>query len=128
ASFPSAADNDFELREQCYLGEKGTIDLSIVPADGLRVLSKTQPDDELKKRAALDQRPGDDTKLREVRLRFTVPTASPPPPVEPPAPPAPQPTAPPHDDGLSLRGLLFHTDYGFWLTMLMALVFGAAPA
>src|SRR5204862_5021350 len=33
-----------------------------------------------------------------------------------------------HDDTFSLLRLFLHTDHGFWLTMLLALAFGAAHA
>jgi ABC-type nickel/cobalt efflux system permease component RcnA len=128
ASFaPSVnGDNTLAFRDQTYFGEEGKVDVSLAIGDGLRINSKTVADDAVKKRALVEREPGDDDRLREVHVVFAIGSAettheaTPTPPVA-----APPPVAP---DDHSLFRLLMHADYGFWLTMLMACIFGAAHA
>ncbi len=129
-------ENDLALRDQTYLDEDGKIDVSLADDAGFDIRRKTVPDEAVKKRAPRDREPGDENRLRELRVAFLVPgtsppatpSAAPPPaPAAPAAPAAPEPPPETHDDHELLR-LLLHADYGFWLTMLMALAFGAAHA
>jgi nickel/cobalt transporter (NicO) family protein len=123
----SNGENTLLFRDQTYLGEEGNIDLTLANDAGFAIVSQTVPADALKKRAPLEREPGDDDRLREIRLVFldeATPRAA--------TPPAnPQAATPQagevHDDHVLWR-LLMHSDYGFWLTMVMALVFGAAHA
>lgn len=126
---------EFTFREQNYLLEPGLIHVSLVNETGLPFESKTQPDDALHKRAALNQlQPGDDDRLRALRAVVAPPVGAAP------RPPEPKATAPPktpeparsaqpdaHEDDHGFRRV-FQDDYGFWLTMLLAFVFGAAHA
>ena len=123
---------DFFFREQNYLFETGQIVLNLVNESGLTIESKTEPDDAFRKRAMDRPEPGDDERLREITVVFTAVKATPKiqldPPKKtetPPQPPEPKET---HEDSFSLLRLILHTEYGFWLTLFMAFVFGAAHA
>jgi ABC-type nickel/cobalt efflux system permease component RcnA len=124
AALRTGQDNELAFRDHSYLGEEGKIDLSLVAAPGLTIVSKSVPDEAVKQRALREREPGDDDRLRELRAVYTSGDA---PPAE--APLAERPTAASegHDD-YSLLRLFLHSDYGFWLTLLMATVFGAAHA
>jgi ABC-type nickel/cobalt efflux system permease component RcnA len=127
ASFPirTDKDNDLLFEDQTYLREDGKIDLTLTRGAGLAFRKETVPSESLRKRAPNEREPGDDAKLRELRVTFVAAdteAASLPDSSAEPTPPAPE-----HDDHVLLR-LFLHTDYGFWLTMLMAMVFGAAHA
>jgi ABC-type nickel/cobalt efflux system permease component RcnA len=121
-------ENKLLFRDHTYLGEEGKIDLSFLNDGGYAIQNKTVPDDAVKKRSPLERESGDDDKLREIRVVFlhkaAEPAAATPPQATPPAGPQAGET---HDDHVLWR-LLFHSDYGFWLTMLMAVIFGAAHA
>jgi ABC-type nickel/cobalt efflux system permease component RcnA len=130
ASFPvQPGENQLVVREHCYLGEEGKLDLSLAADAAVPVRSKVEPDEAIKKRSPLEREPGDDDKLREVRVAFLAPGAVPTAEETPPPAPAPRAAEPvTREDDHALWRLLLHTDYGFWLTMLMALAFGAAHA
>src|SRR5207247_2534552 len=72
ASLPlqAGAENELSFRDGSYLGEEGKIDLSFAETDALKIVHKTGPDDALKKRSLLEREPGDDDRLRELRVRF----------------------------------------------------------
>ncbi len=103
----------------------------------LRIIRAVVPDDALKKRSPLEHEPGDDDRLRALRVVFRLnerdakpqaaatPPAATPPAATPPA--ATPPAAAPHEES-SLVWLLLHTDYGFVVTMLIACVLGAGHA
>jgi ABC-type nickel/cobalt efflux system permease component RcnA len=123
ASFEPATDKQNELffRDGSYEQEEGKIDVSLVNEAGLTILHRTAPDEALKKRSLHE--PGDDDRLRELRVVLSGERGD-----APETAPAAKPQAPGnHDDAVLLR-LLFQSGYGFWLTMLMAAVFGAAHA
>ncbi len=127
-SFPIAAERPctFELEEKNYYDQAGQIVLHLVNEAGLRIEKEWMPDEAFRKRAAEQPEAGDDDRLRTVRLTFTPPASpqtsevlqtsevSPPRPAE--------------EESFSLLRLLLHTDYGFWLLMLMACLYGAAHA
>jgi ABC-type nickel/cobalt efflux system permease component RcnA len=119
-------DNELTFRDGTYLGDDGKIDVSLVNDAGFKIASLTAPDEALKKRSVLEREAGDDERLRTVRVAFS-PIAVAASPIAPPTSVAEQAAPPSHDDHVLLH-LLLHADYGFWLTMLMACVFGAAHA
>ena len=132
--FESAFDIDpsqkttFTFQEQCYLDQAGQIVLSFVNETGRAIESKTVPDEALLKRAATNELElGEQDRLRELTVVFA-PNAAP----APPTPEPPEAKEPPprelHGDSFSLLRLILHSDYGFWLTMLLAFGFGAAHA
>ena len=112
----------FLFREQNYYLEPGQIILSLVNETGLPTESVTVPDEAMRKSAI----EGDD-RLREITVVFGPSAAVAPPNVDepPPAKALPRDT---HDERFSLLRLLLQSDYGYWLTMLLALLFGAAHA
>jgi nickel/cobalt transporter (NicO) family protein len=131
----------FFFREQNYLLEPGQIVLSLVNETGLDIESKTEPDEALRKRANDRPEPGDDDRLREITVVFALVKTVPEPPApkatessapakEPPATQTPGPRAAKefHEDPFSLRRLIQDKKYGFWLVMILALLFGAAHA
>lgn len=130
-------ENEFEFREGNYYPpdlEKGSIDLSVMVEASWRIVSLTAPDDQLKKRAVQDQRPKDDGKLREVRVRFVSPAST----VIAEAPASKTEPGPeivrerPDDDHTGLKQLfldyLLRGKLSFWLVLLMATAFGAMHA
>ena len=125
-------ENSLNFRDGTYLFEDGKIDLSLSNDGGFAIISQSAPDQAVKKRSPLERDPGDDNKLREIRVVFlekAAESSAAPQSTQTAANPevtAPQ-SAETHDDHVLWR-LLLHSDYGFWLTMLMALVFGAAHA
>jgi nickel/cobalt transporter (NicO) family protein len=128
AAFAIEADrpNTFELQEKNYFDQAGQINLSLVNETGLSVISQAVPDDALRKRMAQQPEPGDEERLRTVRITFSpsqggeVSTSA--------APAAPTVAPLPHAEEYSLLRLFLHSDYGFWLLMLMAGAYGAAHA
>jgi ABC-type nickel/cobalt efflux system permease component RcnA len=130
AIFALLADGENKLlfRDHTYLGEEGKIDLSLAKDGGFAIVSQSVPDDAVKNRSPLEREPGDDDKLREIRVVFLDKSAAAPAATPQAATAAANPQAgEAHDDHVLWR-LLVHSDYGFWLTMLMALIFGAAHA
>jgi nickel/cobalt exporter len=117
----------FTFREQNYLLEAGQIVLSFVNETGLAIESKTEPTEAMRKRAMEKPEPGDEDRLREITVAFAANAAPAPPMVEQPATKEP-PIRESHDESFSLLKLILHSDNGFWLTLLLAFVFGAAHA
>jgi ABC-type nickel/cobalt efflux system permease component RcnA len=110
------------FREPNYDGEKGAIDLSLVAEKPITLLKVTQPDDELKKRASIDLRPGDEERLRTVKAMFqwSGEEGAPPKQAE-----SEESTSPePH----SLVDLLFETRRGLWVLLGLAAFLGAVHA
>lgn len=129
-------ENLVEFREGNYLLQEGRVDLAATVEGGWRIVSLIAPDDELKKRAVQDQKPGDDDRLREVRARFVSPhltdKATTPETKGEPPPSAPTPPAKLADDHTGLKTLLL--DYlvrgerSFWIILGLAALFGAIHA
>jgi ABC-type nickel/cobalt efflux system permease component RcnA len=125
----ASAKTTFFFEEKNYYLEEGLIVLSLVNETGLALESRTEPS------AALLVQQGnktldlaDEHKLRKITAVFG-PDAAPAPPETPAAePPRLREPAGSHDDRFSLLRLLLHTDYGLWLTLLLAFFFGAAHA
>src|SRR5207253_814895 len=69
---PLAADreNTFFFREGNYLLQEGQILLGFVHHADLKIKSLQAPDETLQKRSPAEQKPGDDNKLREVKVAF----------------------------------------------------------
>jgi hypothetical protein len=67
------ARHDLTFREGNYELESGLIRLSLAHESPLTVWSKTEPEEALLARAAIDLRPGDSARLRTVAARFSVP-------------------------------------------------------
>ena len=123
----AGATTRFFFEEKNYYLEDGLIVLSLVNETGLALESRTEPSEAVRKRQEQKKlEPGDDAQLREIAVVFA-----------PSAAPAPLETATTttqlradesHDERFSLLRLILHTDYGFWLTLLLAFFFGAAHA
>lgn len=130
SAFELAAEGNtaFFFREQNYHFEPGQIILSLVNETGLNIVKKTEPDEALRKSTA-----DWDDRLREITA-VLAPRAQAAPPVQQATQPPSEPTSPPretnqsHDDSFSLLRLILNPEYGFWLTLLLAFVFGAAHA
>ncbi len=131
ASAPAAPGkaHDFKFRDGTYLNENGLIDVSLKHA-GIRVIRSAAPSTELKKRAAIELRPGDDDRLRELSVTFDLAgpdTAAAAAPKEQITPPAARPTREAgHDEGLG--ELFLHSDHALWLLLLVAAGLGAVHA
>jgi hypothetical protein len=67
--------HEVSFREANFYEEKGAVRLSLQVGEALRLLKSIQPDDALKNRPALELRPGDRDRLRNVSA--TVATSSP---------------------------------------------------
>lgn len=122
--------NTFELEEKNYYDQAGQIVLHLVNEAGLRVESEWVPDEAFRKRVAEHPVAGDEDRLRTVLLTFapaassqTHPQASEVAKTSEVSPPRAA-----HEEPYSLLRLLLHSDYGFWLLLLMACVYGAAHA
>lgn len=122
----------FRLREQNYLYDDGQIKLSLIDESGAAVRSKTAPDEALLKRPPEQREPGDDSRLREILVVFAAPTGQPNGttgvvevqelPAEPKA------ARQVHGEWYSLETLFRSADYGVFVTLVLAFVFGAAHA
>lgn len=113
------------FREQNYFLEAGQIILSLVNESGLDIEKLTITDDAFRKRAMERAEPGDDDRLREIRAVLV--SADTPAPVT--ATPMPDiEKRESHEETFSLRWLLLQTDYGLFLILILAFVFGAAHA
>lgn len=120
----------FFFREQNYFLESGQIILSVVNDTGFAIEAQTIADEAFRKRAAEQPEPGDDKRLREITLVFAPMMKSPAPTAETAKSPHPAPraTKDSHDDRFSLLRLILHNEYGYFLTMVFAFLFGAAHA
>ena len=103
------------------------MDLSLTADGQVRLLRQSAPDEAVKKRAVIAQRPGDYDQLREASATFEVPaetaTATQPPSSVPtPAEPATGAASP------GLLRLLLDSQHGFWVLLALAAFFGAAHA
>lgn len=120
----------FTLREANYEQEDfDRIELTLTAADGIRLQQTSIPDKELRERPPLERRPGDDERLRCVSATFTVgepaaletghPAAT--------AAGSPDP-APTEHPPQHLLHLLFDTQRGIFVLLLLAAGFGAVHA
>jgi ABC-type nickel/cobalt efflux system permease component RcnA len=136
--------SQFEFWDQNYHGQPGKLDLTLVNETGIEPASKTVPDDALRSLPIEKLGPEEEDRLRKIAVLF-VPNAAPAPPVvdatgssssQAPALPARKESVANdsgssrvgHHDAFSLTRLLLHTDYGVWLTVLLAFLIGAAHA
>jgi ABC-type nickel/cobalt efflux system permease component RcnA len=126
-SFEAASDQENVLvfRDQTYLAEDGKIDVSLANDAGFSIQKQIVPDEAIKKRPSRE--PGEDDRLRELRVTFLTTTTATPAVASVATPHSTDtPVAPARDEHTLDR--LFLDGYGFWLTMLMACAFGAAHA
>ncbi|HZZ77172.1 MAG TPA: hypothetical protein VFE62_01555 [Gemmataceae bacterium] len=125
-----SAKTSFEFRDQTYLLEDGQITLSLINETGLSIVKLVAPDDALRKRVQEGKESSQDDRLREIRAEFAPSVAAPQPSIQPPtvAEPAPREVRETHDERFSLLGLLLHSEYGLFLTLVLAFAFGAAHA
>ncbi len=120
----------FAFQEGNYELEAGLIRLSLANEEAVTVAERSEPSEELKNRAAIDLRPGDDARLRKASATFTVsrpPAAAEAPPPSPPS----EPPAPPSGDEparSSLLALLLDSQQGFAVLLALAALFGALHA
>ncbi len=146
--FPAAPDTETKLwlREANYVLQEGQIRLSFIDQAGVTLRSVQAPAEELIKRPSTEWKPGDEEKLRLLRVAlvpgersFAAPPTKDakqeedakkeaPPAAEPVEPVDQEPQAPSifHDNDSLLW--LMASDYSFWLKMLLATLFGAAHA
>jgi nickel/cobalt exporter len=131
ASFPARPGKEqrFRFREDNYLYEPGHVELSLVAENPLRVQSKSEPDEKLKKTPLLLLRPGDDDRLREAALTFTIPADA-----------AKKTTAGPRGpeiattandkthDHVDLFQLFLRSDHAVWVLLLLSVAIGAVHA
>jgi ABC-type nickel/cobalt efflux system permease component RcnA len=123
-----ADSHQFTFWEGNYELEPGLINLSLVCDTALILRDRIAPDETLKTRAAVDLKPGDEARLRQ--LKATVSHSG--------STPAAMPAAPvssveatvsqPPEGTPSLLGLLLDSERGFWVLLLLAAGFGAAHA
>ena len=121
----------FFFHDQTFLSadiapEKGYLVLSFVNETGLAIQSKTEPDATLYKKAMESLTSKEEDRQRKVTVVFAA-SAVPAPKTEIPAVHE-HPGRESHEDRFSLLRLIMHSDYGFWLTMLLAFFFGSAHA
>lgn len=113
--------------------EPGLLTLSAVNETGLEITYKSEAEEALRKKPLQELGPDEEDRVRRLSVTLAVPAPKAPPPKQsetvPPAPvenvPAKQAS---HDERFSMLSLLLHNDYGFFLTMVLAFVFGAAHA
>ncbi len=123
-----SAKTHFSFYEKNYWLQEGQIILSLVNETGLGMEDKREPDEALRKRVKESAEPGDEDRLREVSVVF-VPWVAPESPATntTPAGPEREPRES-HSEWFDLERLIFNTDYGFWLIMVLAFLIGAAHA
>jgi len=115
----------FAFHDQTYLTEKGLLVLTFVNETGLAIADKVEPDAALYKKAMETLTLNEEDRQRKIAVTITPVVAPSQPEAETPTPQIERET---HDDPFSLLRLILHADYGFWLTILLAFLFGAAHA
>ncbi len=127
ATYPLKGAFRFEFQERTFLYQEGEVRLSFDESGPWFVDVLAKPTEELWKRPATEQRPGDDDRLRELKAEYRYfPNRNAP---EPPPGVAPVvPAAPPevHEEHSLLH--LLQSNREFWLMLLLAAAFGAAHA
>lgn len=125
---------DLHFHEGNYLLEAGQITLSFANETGLATETQMVPDDTLRKRIAEGAEPGDEDRLRTITaMLLHAETKAPRPAENAPATESLPKAHPPrpkdfHDERFSLFRLIFESEYGFMVILLLAFVFGAAHA
>jgi nickel/cobalt transporter (NicO) family protein len=129
--------NTLFFRDASYILQDGKIIVSYANEAGLSVEREQAPSKALQERPLTAWEPGDEEKLRRLKLAFTPKGTSlavaaksersitPEPKVEPAAEPSAGTSV--FDDETSLMWIIA-SDHGFWLKMLLATIFGAAHA
>ena len=120
-------ENDFTFREGNYQEQEGIINLSFANEANLRIVSKTEPETVVRTRPLTERLPGDDSKLRLLAVKFTLPPVGREAVPAPPTAPAPEAKTPEGQDSGLLR-LFLGSDHGFWLLLLIATGIGAIHA
>jgi ABC-type nickel/cobalt efflux system permease component RcnA len=118
----------FTFWEGNYELEPGLINLSLACDPALTLLEKTAPDEALKTRAAVDLKPGDEARLRQLKATLSLSGEVPAAAETAPAPAPPPPGSGPAGEENRLFALLLDSERGFWVLMLLAAGFGAAHA
>lgn len=130
-------ENSFLFRDGTYLLQTGQILVSFVNDANLQVKTLQAPDEALQKRSLAEQRPGDDEKLRLVKVTFLVPEVNQTAPVAKPSQTqSPEPETPTDADQAASKLFNDHDsllwimagDYGFWLKLLLVTLLGAVHA
>lgn len=130
---PAEGESKFTFREANFQLQQGQVLLRFVNAADLRISALTAPDEALQKRSLAEQTPGDDEKLRNLRIVFAPGESTLPPPSVAAAPKPAPPTEADHaassvfNESDSLLWLVT-SDYSMWLKLLLATVFGAFHA
>src|SRR5262245_46970115 len=114
--------HELTFREPNYHEEKGALDLSLAAEKSIKLQKVLQPHEELKKRASIDLRPGDEDRLRTAKATFQWSGED-----------GTTPAQPESEEGTplepsSLVDLLFETRRGFWMLLGLAALLGAAHA
>jgi len=116
------------FREGNFTNQEGKIDVSLVADSSVRLLTRTEPDVQLKAKSPAFWGPGDEARLRQVEATFAsqeIPAQ--PNSVAPPVPADSARSASGHDDSTLLH-LFLENEYGFWLLLLIAAGVGAVHA
>ncbi len=128
APLDRAGTTAIEFRDNTWIDQPGDVRLFFESAGPFKVDVRQAPDEALMKRSLLDFRPGDDERLRMLRLDI-LPAERGPPPAPAIEAPTPTPATPPaHGDRQSLLLLLQTHEGSFFVVLLIAALFGAVHA
>lgn len=114
------SENLLRFREGNYLLDAGKIDVSFAAAGDIQILNRVEPSEALKAKLETELVPGDDDRLRQLRITFIPPAPALPTPLP------PNPTLAPAPASSVLR--LLQSDQGVVLLYLLAAAFGAVHA
>jgi nickel/cobalt transporter (NicO) family protein len=137
ASIEADRENSFLFRDGTYLLQTGQILLNFANDASLPVTSLQAPDEALQKRSLAEQRPGDDEKLRLVKIFFLAPEVSHTAPIAKPSQAVQTDPEAPTDADQAASNLfndhdsllwIMAGDYGFWLKLLLVTLLGAVHA
>ena len=124
--------HQFHFRDGTYLTQSGKIDVSLAGWNGLQILKRVVPSAELKNRPVNFQAPGDDDRLREVSVTFTLPravAAAKMPPQQTPPRAQSRRARPSDEDHADLRDIFLRfIESGSWVFLLLAAWIGAVHA
>ena len=121
-------DNVFSFKEDNYQLQRGKIDLSLLVAEGIKIKRKTEPEAALKARAEKDYLPGDEDRLRQASVTFTVAPGTKSTPATPVLPPPKDESSARSGDHDSFLRLFLNSEHGFWVLLLLAAGIGAVHA